>query len=201
MLYQKKGGSDILIEGHEVNVFFIEKKLFPQDRYFPAGAYQNTVVNAVMAGEPDWAESFAEKFKDKLSPESMNNRYNYSKAMISFNKKKYEESIKHLSFITHDNWHYKCNARMFYLQNYYELGMPEQVITLIDSFRHFISNNTEIIPGYLDEKIKVTLDQINKITGVKFGGKKLDYADYKRALDLKTILHKEWVLEKMKELL
>lgn len=200
MLYQKKG-SHFVNEAHEVNVFFLNKKLYPQDRPFPASAYQNTVVNAVMTGELEWAEKFAEEFKDKLSPEAMNNRYNYSKAMILFEKKDYNNSINHLSKINNDTWFFKINTRIFYLRNYYELGMSEQVISLLDSFRHFISNNPEIIPEYLEEKIKDSLDIIGKITIAKFGGKKMDYADYKRTLSIDTLLHKEWIIRKMEELM
>lgn len=200
LLYQKNG-MEFAKESHEINKFFIEKKLFPIDRAFSSEAYQNSITNAVMIKEFEWAEEFAEEFKSNIAPEAVNNKYNYCKAMICFARKKYEDSITHLSLIKPDDWFFKVYVRMYYLRNYYELGMPEQIFSLIDSFRHFMANNTEAIPGYLDDKIKNTLDYMNKITTAKFDGKKLDYADYKEAINAKTLLYKDWMVVKMKELI
>jgi hypothetical protein len=130
----------------------------------------------------------------------VNNRYNYCKAVINFERKKYNESIEYLSRVEPIDWSLKINVRLYYFQNYYELGMSEQVVSLIDSFRHFSSNNPDIAPEYMDEKVKNTIKYISKISRSKFGGKKLDYADFKEAEQTKNYLYKKWIVEKMKEL-
>jgi hypothetical protein len=130
----------------------------------------------------------------------VNNRYNYCKAVICFERKKFGKSLEFLSRVDHIDWNLKINVRLYYLQNYYELGMGEQIISLLDSFRHFSSNNPDITPEYMDEKVKNTIRYISKISNAKFGGKKLDYADLKEAELSKNILYKKWIIEKMKEL-
>lgn len=194
-------GSAFLKEGHEVNKFFVEKELYPKDRPFSPQAYKNTIINALFAKEIEWADDFAEKYKSKLSSESRDNRYNYCKALILSNKKNYNESIEYLGKVFKDDWNSKLNVRLLYIKNYYELGCSEQVFSHIDAFMHYRVNNPDNIPGYLEDKVKDTLFYLNKIANAKFNGKKFDYADYKKAKELNTLLYKEWLLEKMEELL
>lgn len=197
--YINKGDSFVK-EGHEINKFFIEKKLYRTDRPFSTLAYQNTIINAIMVKDLDWAEKFAGEYKDVLISEVRDNRYNFCIAMILFERGEYEKSLEHLSRVQHADWHFKIGVRMYYLKNYYELGMAEPMMSLLDSFKHFASDNKSL-PEYVDERVKQSLYYITKIAGAKFDGKKLDIADYKTAERNKNFTHKEWILQKIKELI
>ncbi len=193
-------GKKFLGEGHEINKFFIEKKLFNESKPLSAMAYQNTVINALLVKDIPWADEFIEGFKDKLTLEAKDNRYNFCKAMLLFEKGQYEDSLGYLGRVRHADWHFKIGIRMYYLKNYYELGWHEQLISMLDSFKHFASDNKSL-PGYIDDRIKNSLYYIGKLSGAKFDGKKLDYADFKEAEGSKAFTHKEWIIEKMKEML
>lgn len=196
-----KNGAKYKQEGHEINKFFIDNKLYDESNPFSFSGYQNIAVIALNVGDLDWGEEFLEKFKDKFPPELRDNRYHYCKAIFLFERKKFDESIEHLSRVKYTDWNIKLEVRLNYLKNYYELGMSEQVFSLLDSFRHFDSNNPDFAPGYLDEKIKNTIKYISKMSNAKFGGKKFDYADFKEAELSGNFLYKKWIMEKMRELL
>jgi hypothetical protein len=196
-----KNGSKFKHESHEINKFFIDNKLYYENHPFSAAGYQNIAVNALNVGDLDWGEEFVEKFKNKFSPEQVESRYHYCNAIFLFERKKFEDAIEHLSKVKYSDWNTKLDVRMNYLKNYYELGMSEQLLSLIDSFRHFDSNNPDIMPEYLDEKIKNTIRYVSKMSNAKFGGKKFDYADFKEAELSKNFIYRKWILEKMQELL
>jgi hypothetical protein len=193
-------GKKFLAEGHEINKFFIEKKLYDESKPLSAMAYQNTVINALLVKDISWADEFIESFKDKLTLEARDNRYNFCRAMLLFDKEQYEDSLSYLGRVRHADWHFKIGIRMYYLKNYYELGWHEQLISMLDSFKHFASDNKSL-PEYIDDRIKNSLYYIGKLASAKFDGKKLDYADFKEAEESKAFTHKEWIIEKMQELL
>lgn len=196
-----KKGAKFKHESHEINKFFIDNKLYNENNPFSISGYQNIAVNALNVGDIDWGENFVERFKSKFLPEQIESRYHYCKAIFCFERKKFEDAIEHLSKVKYSDWNIKLDVRLNYLRNYYELGMSEQLISLIDSFRHFDSNNPDFAPEYLDEKIKNTLRYISKISNAKFGGKKFDYADFKEAEASQNFIYKKWIFEKMQELL
>ena len=193
-------GSKFLYEGHEINKFFIENMLFDPAKPLSAHAYQNTVVNALLVKDIEWCEKFIDEFKHLLTGDARENRYNFCKAMVLFEKKDYESSISFLNKVKHADWHFKITVRIYYLKNYFELGLHEQLHSLLDSLKHMIADNNAL-PGYVDERINKSLYYIGKIAGAKFDGKKLDDADLIEAEKIKYYNHKEWIIEKMKELL
>ena len=195
-----KSGVKFLNEGQEINEFFIEKKLYDDTKHLSAMAYQNTIINALMVGKLDWAEKFADDFKKSLTDEARDNRYNYCKAMIHFDRNNFNGSIEYLSKVKNIDWHFKINVRVYYLRNYYELGYSEQVASLIDSFRHYNSKNPEAIPEYLDDRVKNFLHYVTKLAAAKFSGKKLDGYIYEEAKQKNDFIHKDWVMKKMEEL-
>lgn len=197
--FLKKGG-EFKKEAHEIDKFFIDNKLYNEEQPFSIIGYQNIATGALNMGDLQWGEEFLEKFKNIYLPELIDNRYYFCKALFSFQKKEFEKAIEYLSKVKFSDWNMKLEVRLNYLKNYYELGMSEQVFSLIDSFRHFSTNNPDIIPSHMNEKVKKTIDYFSKIASVKFGGKKFDYADFKEA-DSANYLYKKWILEKMKELL
>lgn len=194
-------GKKFIAEGNEINKFFIENKIYDENKPFSALGYQNILMNAIMANDLAWGEKFIDEFKDKLPKESVDNRYNFCKALIYFERSEYEKSISHLSSVKYTDWELNLGSRLIILKNYYEMGLPSQVETHIDSFRHFISKNIDKLPTYAEEKIKNTLNYIGKISGAKFGGKKLDFGDLKEAENNENFFHKKWILNKMKELI
>lgn len=196
-----KNGSKFKYESHEIDKFFIDNNLYNEEQPFSIIGYQNIATNAFNVEDLDWADEFLEKFKNKFLPELVDNRYYFCKALLSFERKEFEKAIEFLSKVKFTDWNIKLEVRLNYLKNYYELGMSEQTISLIDSFRHFSTNNPDMVPEHINERVKKAIHYISKISNAKFGGKKLDYADYKELEQTNNCLYKKWILRKMKELI
>lgn len=194
-------GIKFMHEGNEINKFFINNELYDKNKPFSALGYQNILMNALLVNDLDWGEEFIDTFKNKLAPEVVTNRYHFCKALIYFERKDYNGAIGHLNFVKYTDWDLKINTRLNYLKNYYELGISDQVDSLIDSIRHYLTKNVDMFPEYAHLRFKNTLNHISKMSNAKFSGKKLDYADYMEAEKSEEYLHKTWILEKMKDLI
>lgn len=185
---------------HEINKFFIERNILPASGQFPSLLYQNAVLNAIIVKDLQWAENFATGYKDKLVSETAESRFNYVMSLIEFEKKNYSKSLEYAVNIKFNDIFDKINARMVTIKNYYELGHWEQVLSMLDSLKHFINESKEL-PEYNIIRLQKMVKYLGKATTVRSGTKKLDYADYKEAENDKPFQISEWVLNKMKELI
>lgn len=198
--YLKKG-KKFLNEGHEINKFFIENEIYDNSKPFSPLGFQNILMNAVMVEDFDWGEKFIDEFKQKLPTEAANNRYNFCKALIYFERKNYGKSNEFLNKVKFIDVEMNLGVRLIYIKNFYEMGLVETVDSQIDSLRHFVSKNIENLHSFTQENIKTTLHYISKMVSAKFGMKKLDYSDLKEAESNSNFLQRKWILEKIKELL
>jgi hypothetical protein len=193
-------------EGFEINKIALEKNIYFLDKYtthFPAILFWSISNNAILVNEIDWLEKFVDEYTPKLRPEEQNNMFNYAMSKIYSRRKNYEQSLDCLSKIDYskmNNELEKINLKLLYLVNYYELGAQNQLFSLIDSYKHFLSGNKKI-PETSKEGLRNFLKYISIASRAKFDNKPLDYADYKEAKESKSMVYRNWLYEKMEELL
>ncbi len=190
-------------EAFELNKFFLGLEIMPLEPggYFYPEKFYNIFTIATGCKEFDFAERFAEENYKKVPPEVMDNIINLCRGIIQFFKKNYSGSIDYLNKVELNDIVVKIRARMYYFMNYYETNSFESANSLLDSFKHFISENKDV-PDLLVNGIKQWLKYASNITNAKMNMKKLDYAVYKEAKDLNTnFWSKNWFIEKMEELI
>lgn len=193
-------------ESFEINKFALEKNIFFLERYaahFPARLFWSICNNAVLVKEIEWLEGFVNEYTPKLRKEEQDNMYNYAMARIHFEKKLYDKSLEDLTkinYLQEMDGYDKITLRMLHLLNYFELGLDVQLFSLIDSYKHFLSDSKEIPPIY-KESVKNSLKYYTIIAKAKFDNKKVDYADFKKAGETKSLFYRTWLLNKMEELL
>lgn len=191
-------------ESFELNKFGLENDIFVMDKvsYFPSQMFWSICNNAMNVNEIDWLEKFIKDYTPKLQPDEQNNMYNFSMSKVYFRKKEYEKSISCLSKMNYskinDSFE-KVHLRMNYFANYYELGMSDTLFSLIDSYKHYLSETKEISDS-LKERLKKTVHYFSVIAKSKFNNKPLDYAEYKKISEEQIYL-KNWIISKMEELL
>ena len=190
-------------EAFELNRFFLELNIMPLEKggYFYTSKFENIFTVAITCKEFDFAEKFAEENYKKLSPDEQENTINFCRAILQFYNKSYEKSLSTLNKVELSDVVIKMRVRMYYFMNYYETNSFESVNSLIDSFKHFLSENKDI-PDMLANRAKLALYFAAKITAAKINNKKLDYAVYKEAKDEHAnFWSKDWFIEKMEELI
>lgn len=162
--------------------------------------FRNIIMSALNLKEYDWLEKFTKKYYSELAPEYRENMYNYSLAVLNFNRAKYEESLKQFSNIKYDYFYLKVDIKNWMLLIYYELNLNEQAYSLIDTYKHFLAKNKNLSALFK----KNNLDFLNmyiKIMNFKCG--KEFFNPDKMISELTAngkFIHKGWLLKKIEEL-
>ena len=158
-------------------------------------------MSALNLKEYDWLEKFTKKYYSELAPEYRENMYNYSLAVLNFNRGKYEESLKLFSNIKYDYFYLKVDIKNWMLLIYYELNLNEQAYSLIDTYKHFLAKNKN-----LSEVFRINnLDFLNCYVLLMKCKSNKDHIMLKKIYNDITsrgkFIHKGWLLKKTEELL
>lgn len=136
----------------EMNLILVNGKISDHE-------YVNYSSAAVKEKEYDWADEFTEKFKKYVPSERREDSYNYNKAVINYihgcdeNKKIYfETALNYLTKVNAGDFYYKTRIFLLSMNIFYELRETETLISLIDSFKHYLSAHKNEIPNALEER-------------------------------------------------
>lgn len=121
--------------------------------------YVNYSSTALKEKDYDWADEFTEKFRKYVPEERREDSYNYNKAVINYirgcneNKRVYfENALKYLTKVNALDFYYKTRIFLLSLNIFYELHETETLISLVDSFKHYLSAHKNEIPHALEER-------------------------------------------------
>lgn len=162
--------------------------------------FRNIHMAALNLKEYDWLEDFTKRYYKELAPEYRENMYNYSLAVVSFNRGNYENSLKLFSNIKYDYFNLKVDTKNWMLLIYYELSLMEQAYSLIDTYKHFLAKNKNLSAIFR----KNNLDFLNyyvKLIKFKDNRDVVDLEHMKNEISARgKLIHKGWLLKKIEEL-
>jgi len=187
----------------EIHKFFLSLKIMPlkEGEYFLQLLFDSIFTISLLSGEYDFAENFLNEYEKDLNPENKENYIILCRAILAFHKKDFNESLNYLSKLEMKEIFIKMRSRFLYFMNYYETNSFESALSLVDSLKHFLAENSKVT-DYLQEGFQYTVKYGTKILNAKMNNKKLDYAVYKEALELREVFsNRNWILDKMKELI
>lgn len=200
-----KGNPDYIKEQFGIYKFMIEKNYYytSSEKFINPNMYVNAVSMAGNLKKFDWAEKFILKFKNNLHPIYRDRYFALANVSLNIKKKKFDHALSFLSDFKCINAIDKITLKRFQLIIYYESGYFDELYSLIDSSKHFISNDEKVTvsPKTIFENfLKFTL----KLSDVKSGkNKKYDKYFLKSLSDEirdSDVSNKIWLLEKTSEL-
>jgi len=162
--------------------------------------FVNIVSVSSRLGEFHWAIDFMEKFKDKLLPGSREKQLCLAQILFHINKEEYAQALEMLSKIKVTSAIDKIFVKRFQMIIYYELKYFDQLFSLLDSSKHFLSNEksiSEIVKKNFSNFIKFT----NRLAEISTDTKqiKLDLSLLKKQISESEVSNKLWFLEKADE--
>lgn len=195
------GRLEFINERHVLDKEFITKGIYENIDYVPSSYFMPVVSYGAYLGEFDWTEKYINTYKDRLDPGHADFALNYSYALLKFSQRKFNDALKHLSRITIESSIEKQSIRNLTLRIYYETNSYESALSVIDASKHFLSNDKSIPEDY-----RKRYAEYIKNVGILFRLKeKKDKSDakvfYNKLQKGKYFASKEWILEKVKELL
>jgi hypothetical protein len=162
--------------------------------------FRNIVHTALMVRQYKWLESFLSVYLQKIPEDSRNNMGNMAKAMMFFEKREYEKSLSIISKIDYEIFHFKIDIKNLQMKIYYELGYFEELLSAIDSYRHFIANNK-----FISERYKAIctefVNNVSRMLRIKNEGKAGENTLLRKdIISSPGALNQVWLLEKTDEL-
>ncbi len=177
--------------------------LVSQRGYIQANLFRNIFYTAVMVNEYNWAEKFVNDYYHLLVPEQKSDMFNYTKAVINFEKGSFGEALEHVSKINYNFFVFKFDAKVLTLKLHYEMKSFEPALSLVDSFTHFLSKN-KIVTEFNKESFMNFLKFFKiliKCSGSKINKQKFDLDEINIDLSkTKYVIGKKWLVEKIEEL-
>ena len=196
-------GKDFRKELHNITLNMLSTGLYTsQDEdYLPLIRYRLILRNALIIGEYEWAKEFAKNYLDKLHPEFRENMNYFSKALLSFFKKQFEESLENISKFKSIIYTMKFDVWILKLQTEFELGYWEEALYSLDSFKHSIKNDITS-PDWIKARFNNFMNYYRRLlTAVSQGEviSKMEKENLEREISASPeVFEKEWLLEKLR---
>jgi hypothetical protein len=162
--------------------------------------FKNLVILALSLNEDKWVKDFMLDYKNELPENMRENVFTYCMALYEFEMKNFEESLKLLSKIKFDELYLKYDSKVLQLMIYYELNSEEALISSMEAFRHFLSNN-KLLPDIKKDLYLNFYSSFNKFLNCKKNNDNFGLTILKEKLNGKLpVFNKPWVVSKVNEL-
>jgi hypothetical protein len=171
-----------------------------EGEYMTVIIFRSILTLCSLLKDIEWMEYFVANYVDKLAPEQRQNMYYYSHAKLNFAKREYFASLENISKVDLNLFTFKFDIKTLMLQLYYELGYFEESFAMMDSFKHFLSNNKNVSPVFREWNLNF-LNLYNVIMNQKSGKKNVDLDVLKRKIiNTPNSASQPWLIDKVEEL-
>ncbi|MDQ3021348.1 MAG: hypothetical protein M3R36_12375 [Bacteroidota bacterium] len=166
--------------------------------YIPVELYRPILLLSLKLKKYKWSFEFIKKYRMKIHPDRRENMYHFSCAEYYFSRGRYAEAMKSFHKVKLNHFMLKVDLKDLMLMTYYELGLYENALSLIDTYRHFLSNDTTL--SITEKKkcknfINIIKLMIKYRTSESFSTKYLIENELKNELP-----YKDWLEEKILEM-
>ncbi len=199
------GKHEYKTECFEINKLSLNSGIYPTESgWMRWASFIFSVQTAIDVGEFDWARKYINDYSEKLAPEFREISVLYVNSRLLFAEKKYRDALKVISRVKPKKLDHNAylRTRTLLSQIYFEIQDYENILTLIDSFKHYLSSQPMITEreavkysNFMNALQKLTLLSINtdEFSIIKLEKEINSFTDY-------NISHRSWLLEKISNL-
>lgn len=183
----------------------IENNFFPEN-YILFMNFISVYTSACVVGEYRWAEDFAERYRNGISPaEESDNTINFCRGFLDFSLRKFDSALGHFAKTNFKLFLAKAMVRNFTIRVLYEEGLFEQALSAIDSFRHYLKHEkliSEEVVTAQNEFLKYLAELIILRTeSVRSGDSRLQLLEKQiNSMSSNPLGSKSWLFKKVKEI-
>jgi len=136
-------------DSYNHDMFKIYKEQIDRHIMVPEGFnhfnFMNVVKIACRINEFDYAENFIKEFRSSIPKEEETNVLEFCYGTIENAMGNLQKALKHFSKTNFQNFLLKVQVKIVLLKIYFKLEMYEQALALIDTFRHYISREENLL--------------------------------------------------------
>ena len=124
-----------------VNVI-LERDMLPPGNIEPY-FFINSIRNASILGEFAWCENFIDNYSSRLNKDKQKETLSFSLALTELYRGNYSKALGHIATINIERSTLKAEFKNIQLMIYYELGYSDELLSLIDTYKHFLSRDKD----------------------------------------------------------
>lgn len=163
--------------------------------------YRNAVNTALRNNQLKWVKEFILDFKDDLQENFRDNAFYFCSAQYEFAMKNYDASLELLSKTKFDDIYQKYDTKTLQIMIYYETGSHESMLSSIEAFRQFLSNN-DMLPELKKRPYSSFYKYFSRLLSIKKKNDKHSLEKLKEKMMSEFPLHsKDWLIRKADKLL
>lgn len=191
-LNQKKYGNEI----YKVYELMDEKNMILLENTISHIDFMNAVLTALALKKRTWALYFYEKYKGTIDQKHREDVLHLVRANLLFYDRRFSESLLELNKISSKQFYYYLRIRLIRIKIYFEFNESESVNYIIDSVKHYIKRNRELI-GSNFMIVDNFLNTVRKLQRLKFKTSLKEYKNLKNYIKREeSIYSKDWLLQK-----
>lgn len=200
-----EGDNNFYKEEFELYKTILKKEAFCyfKDGFMNRLTYYNIARVGIKLKEFDWTIKFLDKYKSRLPETFREQTFLFTYAFMEFGRKDFIKALELLSGLSHYEVRDKPREKMLYLMLYYELGYVEQLISFVDSCRHFAKND-KLLSEHYKGKFLSFVNCISSLAKIKFNEKTSEFDEsiftLKQTINDKEVSLRDWLIDKIGEL-
>jgi hypothetical protein len=196
------GRHKYLNERYEVTRLKVEENLLIHNGYIDLIIFWNVVTSGCGAKKLDYVEKFIREYGSKLMPEVREDVLNFCRARVHFERRQFEKALEEVNKVKYLQPPIELAVKTLLSKIYYEMDYAEQLISHIDTYRHYIINKKTNSKNIQD--IRKFLSYLQNLNTLKAEPDSEKLSAVKQSLNDKDKImdcsHKDWLLEKIEEL-
>lgn len=167
-----------------------------------AVGYFNAAVRvACRAGEVKWAEEFIWANEERIAGGNRKEVFDFALLTVLFFQKEYTVILRQLDQLQFNDSNYQIRLRVLKMKTLYEQHSPEidsseDFFKLVEAFRRFLKNKTDLRPAAAIHYGNF-LNFAEKLGKAAFDGKELP-TDFEHQVIQEETAEEEWLLEKIR---
>lgn len=171
--------------------------------YLHQNVYVSVIYMAARTEDYEWAEAFAKRYNSDLTPEIRKNYLEWAYFDINFARKDFKQALKSLAKIKPLNPIEKPILKMQEIVVHYELGNFDTLDSIIDSSKHFITNDSALSDAEIKrfEKFIKIISRLALLNGKPdLNGASGELPSLKKLTNEEPTPFKAWLINKIERL-
>lgn len=180
--------------------FFSSREIF-EHGIIPMPPFRNSLMVSGCLKDIRFMEELTGKYSLYIYPGYSEDAKRYSYACLCFAKGEFGKVLESLSVISLSYAPFKIDVKNLLLKTFYELGYTDQLLDMVDSFRHFVSKN-KTISGISAQRQLGMINSIKHLAITRTGTRKKRIENLKNEINDTELLFFDriWLNKKIQEL-
>jgi len=203
LIKSNSGKSEFVDELFEIFNLEIDNNFYKYSESSPVTfmKFRNTYSIALSLKKTEWAERFIEKFKNEIIESDRDNVLKIAGAHIDFEMGNFNNVLESIAGINADHIYSKVDIRNLTVMSFYELNYTESALSMIDSFKHFITGSKNMSGVFRESHLRF-INSLHSLINYKGKNNKDKLTELKlKLLPLKNDRRSLWMISKINELL